>query len=69
MNFRRRSCFALYTVFYNFARVHQTLRVMPAMEAGLTNRVWTFEDLANMIDATVEKKPTGKRGPYNKRAR
>ena len=54
---------ALYTVFYNFVRVHQTLRVTPAMEAGLTDRVWTFEDLANMIDATVEK-PSGKRGPY-----
>ena len=57
---------ALYTVFYNFTKVHKTLRVTPAMEAGLTDRVWTFEDLANMIDATIEK--PGKRGPYKNRA-
>lgn len=57
---------ALYTVYYNFARVHQTLRVTPAMEAGLTDHVWTFEEIANMIDATVEK--PGKRGPYRKQS-
>ena len=31
---------ALYTVFYNWTRVHKTLRVTPAMEAGLTDRLW-----------------------------
>jgi hypothetical protein len=32
---------------YNFARVHQTLRVMPAMEAGISNHVWTLEEIVN----------------------
>ena len=54
----------LYTVLYNFVKVHNTLRVTPAMEAGLTDRVWTFEDVANMIDAAIER--PGKRGPYKK---
>lgn len=36
---------AIMMAFYNFCRVHQTLRVTPAMEAGLTNRVWTIRDL------------------------
>jgi hypothetical protein len=57
---------ALYAVYYNFVRVHQTLRVTPAMEAGLTDHVWTFEDIANMIDVTAEK--PGKRGPYRKQS-
>lgn len=30
---------------YNLCRVHQTLRVTPAMEAGLTDRVWTIREL------------------------
>ena len=36
---------ALYFFHYNFCRIHKTLRVTPAMEAGLTNHVWTLEDL------------------------
>ncbi len=56
---------ALYAVFYNFVKVHKSLRVTPAMEAGLTDRVWTFEELAGIIDAAApEKQP---RGPYKKR--
>ena len=40
---------ALHFMHYNFCRVHQTLRVTPAMEAGLTNHVWTIEEmLANI---------------------
>ena len=34
---------ALYAVYYNFLKTHKTLRVTPAMEAGLTDRIWTFE--------------------------
>jgi hypothetical protein len=30
---------------YNFCRVHQTLRVTPAMQAGLTDHVWTIREL------------------------
>jgi hypothetical protein len=36
---------ALYFAWYNFCRVHQTLRVTPAMEAGITDHVWTIEEL------------------------
>jgi transposase-like protein/IS1 family transposase len=36
---------AVFVAWYNFCRVHQTLRVTPAMEAGLTDHVWTFAEL------------------------
>jgi len=45
---------ALYFAHYNFCRVHKTLRVTPAMEAGLTDHVWTLEELVGLIP---EKKP------------
>ncbi len=40
---------ALYFMYYNFCRVHQTLRVTPAMEAGLSDHVWSVEELVNLI--------------------
>ena len=36
---------SLYMTFFNFCRVHQTLRVTPAMQAGLTDHIWTIEEL------------------------
>ena len=36
---------ALFYMHYNFARIHQTLRVTPAMEAGVSNHVWSIEDI------------------------
>jgi IS1 family transposase len=39
---------ALHFVYYNFARVHQTLRVTPAMEAGIADHVWTIEEIARL---------------------
>jgi len=35
----------LYSAWYNFCRVHQTLRITPAMEAGLADRVWEIGEL------------------------
>jgi hypothetical protein len=35
---------ALYFMYYNFGRVHQTLRVTPAMEAGVATHVWSVEE-------------------------
>jgi hypothetical protein len=32
-------------MYYNFGRVHKTLRVTPAMEAGLADHVWSFEEI------------------------
>ena len=45
-----RAALALYFVFYNFCRVHQTLRVTPAMEAGLTDHVWTLVEVMERSD-------------------
>jgi hypothetical protein len=46
---------SLHYMHYNFCRIHKTLRVTPAMEAGIANHVWSIE----------EPKP---RGPYKKRS-
>ena len=56
---------ALYAMFFNFCRIHKTLRVTPAMEAGLTDRVWTFEDIVAKIEYYAP--PPKPRGPYKKR--
>jgi len=42
--------FAIHSVYYNFARVHQSLRVTPAMEAGVTDHVWSVEDIVRLAD-------------------
>ncbi len=46
---------ALYTVFYNFTRIHKTLRITPAMAAGLTDRVWDMQDIVALMDAAAPK--------------
>lgn len=40
---------ALYVMYYNVGRVHQTLRVTPAMEAGVSNRVWSIEEIVGLL--------------------
>jgi hypothetical protein len=40
---------ALHFMHYNFARIHQSLRVMPAMEAGIANHVWTLEEIVGLL--------------------
>jgi len=40
---------ALHFMYYNFARIHQTLRVTPAMEAGIADHVWTLEEIAGLL--------------------
>jgi IS1 family transposase len=68
---------ALYFFHYNFCRVHLTLRVTPAMEAGLTDHVWSLEELVALLP---ESKPNEKldkelvqkaleRGDYGKEPR
>lgn len=54
---------ALHFMYYNFGRIHKTLRVTPAMEAGLTDHVWSLEEIAGLIPEPVAKP----RGPYKKR--
>jgi IS1 family transposase len=45
---------AIYFMYYNFGRIHQTLRVTPAMEAGLTDHVWSLEEIAGLAEKTQE---------------
>lgn len=40
---------ALYFMYYNFARVHRTLRVTPAMEAGISEHVWSLNEIVSLI--------------------
>ena len=42
---------ALYFLFYNFVRIHKSLRVTPAMAAGVTDRLWSMEDVVALLDA------------------
>ena len=41
---------ALYFMYYNFGRVHQTLRVTPAMEAGVSDHVWSIEEIVRLLE-------------------
>jgi hypothetical protein len=40
---------ALYFMYYNFGRIHQALRVTPAMEAGVANHVWSVEEIVGLL--------------------
>jgi hypothetical protein len=57
---------ALHYMHYNFCRIHKSLRVTPAMAAGVTDRVWDMTDVAALIAA--QGAPIAKRRPYKKRA-
>jgi hypothetical protein len=41
---------------YNFARIHRTLRVKPAMAAGVSDHVWSIQEIVALLEA-AEKKP------------
>jgi IS1 family transposase len=49
---------ALHYMFYNFCRIHQTLKVTPAMEAGLTDHVWSLEELCTILPKPTVKAST-----------
>lgn len=60
---------SLHFTYYNLCRVHQTLRVTPAMEAGIADHVWTVEELVGILEAkeaAVIGTEANKRGPYKK---
>jgi IS1 family transposase len=42
---------SLHFMYYNFARIHQTLRVTPAMEAGIADHVWSIEEIIALLDS------------------
>jgi IS1 family transposase len=57
---------ALHFMYYNFVRIHQTLRMTPAMAAGVTTKLWEVSDIVALIEAKEAEKPAA-RGPYKKR--
>ncbi len=57
---------ALHFMYYNFVRIHQKLRMSPAMAAGVTDRLWEISDIAALVEA-AEDAPK-KRGAYKKKA-
>ena len=40
-----KAALALHFAYYNFCRIHRTLKITPAMEAGLTDHVWSIQEL------------------------
>lgn len=58
------AAFGLFLFHYNYVRIHRTLRVTPAMAAGITSRLWSVEDMIALLPDTATGK---KRGPYKKR--
>jgi len=40
---------AIYFMYYNFCKIHQTLRMTPAMKAGVTDRLWNIEDMISLL--------------------
>jgi len=56
---------ALYFVYYNFCRIHKSLRTSPAMAAGITDKLRDVEWIVDLIDAQEPK--SRKRGPYKKK--
>jgi hypothetical protein len=56
---------ALHYMHYNFVRIHKTLRFTPAMAAGVTDRLWSVEDIALIVEAAAPK--PGRPKTYKKR--
>lgn len=48
---------ALHFLYYNFVRIHKTLKVTPAMAAGITDRLWEIADMVNVLEAWEAAKP------------
>ncbi|SFO66325.1 hypothetical protein SAMN03159463_02569 [Mesorhizobium sp. NFR06] len=42
---------AIYTVWYNFIKMHKTLKMTPAMATGVSKTLWSMEDLCEKMDA------------------
>jgi hypothetical protein len=61
-----RHAISLYFTFYNWTRIHSALRITPAMAAGLTDHVWSVEEIVAMMD-DIAPKP-GRPKTYKKRA-
>lgn len=53
---------AVHFMYCNFVRIYSTIRVTPAMEAGLSDHAWSMEELVNLLPEAEQQK----RGPYKK---
>lgn len=53
---------ALHMMYYNFVRINQTLRVTPAMAAGVSDQLWEIADIAKLVEDTETARV--ERGPY-----
>jgi hypothetical protein len=42
---------SLYFMYYNCGRIHQAIRVTPAMEAGIADHVWSLEEIVTLLEA------------------
>jgi len=51
-------------VYYNFVRIHKTLRMSPGMASGVADHLWSWEEVIERMDAMAG--PPGPRGPYKK---
>ena len=54
---------SLHFMYYNFAKIHKSLRVTPAMEAGISDHVWSIEEIARLVPEPIAKK----RGFYKRK--
>ena len=54
----------LHMMYYNFVRINQTLRVTPAMAAGVSDRLWEIADIAKLVEDA--KTARVERGPFNR---
>lgn len=57
---------ALHFMYYNFVRIQKTLRVTPAIAAGVTDKLWKIGDIVALIEAKEAERPVA-RGHYKKR--
>ena len=56
---------ALYFVHYNFCRIHKSLKTSPAMAAGISDTLWSLDDVIAKVDEMAP--PPAKRGHYKKK--
>jgi hypothetical protein len=54
---------AMYFLYYNFVRIHKTLKMSPAMAAGVTNKLWNVEDILGLLDARDERRQIMRKQP------
>ena len=59
---------SLHFMFYNFVRIHQTLRITPAMAAGVTDHVWDIADIVRMVEEREERERREARKERNERS-